>query len=64
MDTVIDIYDYEDDCENQKEIKNKSSYKTNKREIKDFSLLFFIIIIMFIIECFLIPEPERLDIQY
>lgn len=64
MDTVIDIYDYEDDCENQKEIKNNSSYKMNKREINDFSLLIFIVVIMFIIECFLIPESERLDMHY
>lgn len=64
MDTVIDIYDYEDNYENQKEIKIKPSHKTNKREIKNFSLLFFIIVIMFIIECFLTPEPERLDMHY
>lgn len=61
MDTVIDIYDYEDDYENQEEIKIKPSYKTNKKEIKDFGFLIFIVIIIFIIECFLTPDINTLN---
>ena len=57
MDTVIDIYDYED----QEEIKIKQSYKMNKKEIKDFGFLIFIVVIIFIIECFLTPDINTLN---
>lgn len=57
MDTVIDIYDYED----QEEIKIKPSYKMNKKEIKDFSFLIFIVVIIFIIECLLTPDINTLN---